>query len=105
VRPVGNDSDIYWLFETNPQSGPELVQGPDSPAKHAASVADSWLPRLVVGVIVTTVNERTPSRVAGSDNATRTGNLEKVPSAQSGSQLLMLWDAVATAFVMVQLLQ
>jgi hypothetical protein len=98
-------SHIYWLFETNPQSGPELVQGPDTPTKHAASVADSWLPLLVVGVIVMTVNARTPLRLTGSDNATRTGNPEKEPSAQSGSQLLMLWDAVATAFVMVQLLQ
>jgi hypothetical protein len=52
-----------------------------------------------------TVNTRTPSRVAGSDNATCTGKLEKVPSAQLGSQLLMLWDAVAMAFIMVQLLQ
>jgi hypothetical protein len=52
-----------------------------------------------------TVNTRTPSRVAGSDNVTCTGKLEKVPSAQSGSQLLMLWDALPTAFVVVQLLQ
>jgi hypothetical protein len=52
-----------------------------------------------------TVNTSTPSRAAGSDKATRTGNLEKAPSAQLGSQLLMLWDAVATAFVVVQLLQ
>jgi hypothetical protein len=95
----------YWLLGTNPQSGPEFVQGPDAPAGHAASVADSWLPLPVVGVIVMTVNTRTPSRVAGSDNVTCTGKLEKVPSAQSGSQLLMLWDAVPMAFVMVQLLQ
>jgi len=54
---------------------------------------------------VISVNTRTPSRVAGSDNATCTGKLEKVPSAQFGPQLLMLWDAVAMAFVMVQLLQ
>ena len=95
----------YWLLGTNPQSGPEFLQGPDAPAEHAASVADSWLPLLVVGVIVMTVNTRTPSRMAGSDNATCTGKLEKVPSAQLGSQLLMLWDTVAMAFVMVQLLQ
>jgi len=43
--------------------------------------------------------------VAGTDNVTCTGKLEKVPSAQSGSQLLMPWDAVPMAFVMVQLLQ
>ncbi len=52
-----------------------------------------------------TVNTRTPSRVVGSDNVTCTGKLEKVPPAQSGLQLLMLWDAVPMAFVMVQLLQ
>jgi hypothetical protein len=95
----------YWVSGTNPQSGPEFAQGPDEPAGHATSVADSWLPLVVVGVIVMTVNTRTPSRVAGSDNATCTGKLEKVPSAQLGSQLLMLWDAVAVAFVVVQLLQ
>jgi hypothetical protein len=31
----------YWLLETNPQSGPEFVQGPDAPTGHAASVADA----------------------------------------------------------------
>ena len=68
-------------------------------------MADSWLPLRLAGVIVMTVNTRTPSRVTGSDNVTCTGKLEKVPSAQSGRQLLMLWDAVAMAFVVVQLLQ
>ena len=102
---LGRIGHSYWLLGTNPQSGPEFVQGPDAPAGHTASVADSWLPLPVVGVIVMTVNTRTPSRVAGSDNVTCTGKLEKVPSAQSGSQLLMLWDAVPMAFVMVQLLQ
>jgi hypothetical protein len=54
---------------------------------------------------VTTVNTRTPSSVTGSDNAICTGKLEKVPSAQLGSQLLMLCNAVAMALVTVQLVQ
>ena len=52
-----------------------------------------------------TVNTRLPSSVAGSDNVSCTRKLEKVPSAQSGSQLLMLWDAVPMALVTFQLFQ